>query len=61
MALGILRVFYVSWLWHGCSETAIMARPTNITRMQYTKFVCASPEEEQVTLETCRGPLFSIN
>jgi hypothetical protein len=37
------------------SFTAIVAQPTNIIRMQYTKCVCAGPpEDEQVMLETCR-------
>jgi hypothetical protein len=35
-ALGILRAF-VSWLCHRCSETAIVAQPTDSIRTQYTK------------------------
>jgi hypothetical protein len=32
-------------------------QPTDITRTQYTKCrVVAPPEDEQVTLETCRDP-----
>jgi hypothetical protein len=39
MAFGILGA-YVSWLWHGCSFTA----------------VCLAPlEDEQVMLERCGG------
>jgi hypothetical protein len=39
----------------------IMAQPTDI-RTQYTKCrLLASPEDEQVMLETCRGPWFSVN
>jgi hypothetical protein len=40
-ALGLLRAYNVSWLWHGCSETAVCVVP---------------PEDEQVMLETCRDP-----
>jgi hypothetical protein len=51
-AFGILRAYDVSWLWHCCSETA-----RNIPNA-----VCeAPPEDEQVMLETCRGPWFSVN
>jgi hypothetical protein len=53
MAFGILRAYNVSWLWHGCSETATVPQPNA---------VCAgSPEDEQVMLETCRNLCFSIN
>jgi hypothetical protein len=40
----------------GCT-TPMLVQPTAITRTQYTKsrFV-APPEDEQVILETCRGP-----
>jgi hypothetical protein len=38
-------------------STSILVQPTDITRMQYTKFrLCNPPEDEQVMLETCRGP-----
>jgi hypothetical protein len=49
MTLGILCACYVSWL-H-------LVQPTDITCMQYTKcrFLVHS-EDEQVMLETCRGP-----
>jgi hypothetical protein len=37
-------------------------QPTDIKRAQYTKSVCwAPPENEQVMLETRRGPQFLIN
>jgi hypothetical protein len=50
----------VSWLWHGYKEPC---------HSQLTFYACnipnaacrAPPEDEQVMLETCRGPLFSIN
>jgi hypothetical protein len=38
---GIVRVYNVSWLWHGSSETAVCATP---------------PEDDQVILETYRDP-----
>jgi hypothetical protein len=39
------------------SSTPILVQPTVITRMQYTKCRCATPpEDEQVMLETCKGP-----
>jgi hypothetical protein len=57
---------YVSWLhqdWRGTavsretSSTQILVQPTDITRAQYTKYrLFSPPEDEQVTLETCRGP-----
>jgi hypothetical protein len=43
MELGILRAYNVSWLCHDCFETAIVPQPQ-------------PPEDEQVILETCRGP-----
>jgi hypothetical protein len=46
IALGIVRAYNVSWLWHACIFTAPQPMP---------------PEDEQVMLETCRGPWFSIN
>jgi hypothetical protein len=45
-ALGIMRACNVSWQCHDCSETAIVALPS---------------EDEQVMLETCRDSWFSIN
>jgi hypothetical protein len=33
-ALGMLRVCYVSWLWHGYSKTATEPQPTDIIRTQ---------------------------
>jgi hypothetical protein len=46
-AFGILRVYNVSWLWHGCTETHAMYQ---------IPFFLAPPENEQVMFETCRGP-----
>jgi hypothetical protein len=48
--------------WNG-SPTPILVQPTDITRTQYTKcrLCSASPEDEQIMLETCRGPWFLIN
>jgi hypothetical protein len=40
-AFGILLA-YVSWLWHGCSETATVPQSTGI-RTQYTKRRLCSP------------------
>jgi hypothetical protein len=45
-AFGILRADNISWPWHGCSKAATVSQP---------------PEDEQVMLETCRGPWFSTN
>jgi hypothetical protein len=54
-ALGVLRAYKVS-------ETAIVAQSTDIIRTQYTRCrLWAPPEDEQVMLETCKGPWFSIN
>jgi hypothetical protein len=36
MEFGILRAYNVSWLWHGCNETATVSQPTDI-RTQYTE------------------------
>jgi hypothetical protein len=50
MAFGILRAYNVSWLWHGCSLTV------TVHAIYVPNAVCvASPEDEQVMLETCRG------
>jgi hypothetical protein len=52
MALGILCACYVSWLHQGWSGTQFHSNPA----------VCAvPPEDEQVMLETCRGPQFLVN
>jgi hypothetical protein len=57
MALGILRAYNVRWLWHNFSFTVIVAHPTSIIRTQYTKCGCTEPpKDEQVMLETFRGP-----
>jgi hypothetical protein len=42
----------------GCTRIGVeLAQPTGITRTQYTKcHLAAPPEDEQVMLETCRGP-----
>jgi hypothetical protein len=48
-------------LWHGCSFTATVPQLTDI-RTQYPKCrLCRPPEDEQVMLETCKGPWFWIN
>jgi hypothetical protein len=39
---------------HECSLTAIVAQPTDIISTQYTH--ASPPEDEQVMLETCKGP-----
>jgi hypothetical protein len=42
--------------------TYVETNATDITRVQYTKLRCVAPsEDEQVMLETCRGPHFLIN
>jgi hypothetical protein len=39
------------------SSAPILVQPTNIKRTQYTKCrFTEPPEDEQVMLETCRGP-----
>jgi hypothetical protein len=41
----------------GVELTPILVQPTDITRTQYTKCrLFIASEEEQVMLETCRGP-----
>jgi hypothetical protein len=53
MAFGVLHAYNVSWLWHGCSET--VPQPADV--LSIPNFVCAlPPEDEQVMLETCKGP-----
>jgi hypothetical protein len=53
VSFNLLRI-KVSWLWHGWSFTLYALSVPNA--------VCvASPEDEQVLLETCRGPWFSVN
>jgi hypothetical protein len=48
-----LRVMTVGCTWGGVE----LVQPTDITRTQYTKCVCAaSAEDEQLMLEICRGP-----
>jgi hypothetical protein len=38
-------------------STPILVRSIDITRTQYTKFLCATPpERKQVVIETCRDP-----
>jgi hypothetical protein len=37
-APGILRVYYVSWLHQDGNGTSILVQPTNIPRMQNTKY-----------------------
>jgi hypothetical protein len=40
----------------GCGTGAAKLQPTDIIRTKYTKCFCvATPEDEQVMLETCRG------
>jgi hypothetical protein len=51
-AFSTLRVYNVSWLWHGCSE---------LHAIYQMCFCAAPPEDEQVILETCKGSWFSIN
>jgi hypothetical protein len=61
MAFGILRAYNVSWLWHVCSFTATFHSQLTYA-LSIPIVVCAAPpEDEQVMLETCRGPWFSIN
>jgi hypothetical protein len=56
MALGILRACYVSWLHQDWSSTPILVQPTVITRNIPSAVCEAPPEDEQVMLETYRGP-----
>jgi hypothetical protein len=43
------------------SDSATVPPPTDIIHTQYTnRCLCRPPEDEQVMLETCRGPWFSI-
>jgi hypothetical protein len=55
MTLGILRACYVSWLhqdWRGTGVTVPLQSIPNTPSA-----VCvAPPEDEQVMVETCRGP-----
>jgi hypothetical protein len=53
-AFGILRACYVSWLWHGCSETATVT----LYARNIPNAVCeSSPEDEQVMLWNTWSPL----
>jgi hypothetical protein len=41
----------------GCTRIGVLVQPTDVTRKQYTKCRGVTPpEDEQVMLETCRGP-----
>jgi hypothetical protein len=51
MAHGILRACYVSWLLPGLEQ------PTDIIPRNIPSAICAAlPEDEQVMLETGKGP-----
>jgi hypothetical protein len=59
-AFGILRACNVSWLWH------VSLQPCHCQLTLYASnipnAVCTeAPEDEQVMLETCRRPWFSVN
>jgi hypothetical protein len=61
-AFGIMLAYNVSWLWHSCSETAIVSLQLTLYSSNIPNAVCgAPPEDEQVMLETCKGPWFAIN
>jgi hypothetical protein len=50
-ALGILRACYVSWLLPGLEWNLCRRHARNVP----SAACIASPEDEQVMLETCRG------
>jgi hypothetical protein len=65
-ALGILLVYNVSWLCHDSSCTAVKLQLWHSQLTLYASNIPSAvhvvpPEDEQVMLETCRGPWFSIN
>jgi hypothetical protein len=61
-ALGILPACYVSRLCHHCGELQSWHSQLTLHARNIPSAVCgAPPEDEQVTLETCKGPWFSIN
>jgi hypothetical protein len=47
---------YVSWLHQEWSSTPTLVQPTDITRNIPSAVFRAPPEDDQVMLETCRGP-----
>jgi hypothetical protein len=67
-ALRKRHLYYACVMSVGCTRIEVPPgfkfhfNPGDVRHKQYTKCRCvAPPEDEQVTLETCTGPLFLIN
>jgi hypothetical protein len=61
MALGILRAYNVSWLCHTV-KLQLWYSQLMLYACSIPSAICEAPsEDEQVLLETCRGPWFLIN
>jgi hypothetical protein len=56
MAFGIMRACNVSWLCHVCSGRQALHTQMTLCASNIPNAVCAAtPEDEQVKLETYRG------